>query len=302
MPIYIVRWPDLSASLVRAGSEEELPVILDQLANPEGCEWSPYDGPLFINFRLPAEWSIRDERPGQPVAPDQIIIGDVGPMAHGHVAETMELSLAEGDYGLDTGTAVLRLAFPKIHAAIERLWESDKGVECEGVLPETDLREALHAELARFLQVSWRCAQLERKTAKVSTIAQGLDMPASLVRKCVEDAQEHHQAEGPPVHSSDARLDEMIAEATVDCHDESEALSGIYTMLEESLAIPFATVMLGMKVAVERIELNDACEIVVVCRRGHEYQRISALDLPLPEPRPAGSEWIDAYRRWARWR
>lgn len=36
MPIYLVRWPDLSASLVRAGSEEELLVTLDEVANPSG--------------------------------------------------------------------------------------------------------------------------------------------------------------------------------------------------------------------------------------------------------------------------
>jgi hypothetical protein len=64
MPIYLVRWPDLSASLVRAPSEEHLLDILDQTANPEGCEWEEYDGPLAIDFRLPAEWHIRDERAG----------------------------------------------------------------------------------------------------------------------------------------------------------------------------------------------------------------------------------------------
>jgi hypothetical protein len=37
-----------------------------------------YNGPLAINFRLPAEWSIRDERPGAAVAPEQVIVDDVG--------------------------------------------------------------------------------------------------------------------------------------------------------------------------------------------------------------------------------
>ena len=37
MPIYLVRWPDLSAALVKAGSEEELLDTLDQVANPKGC-------------------------------------------------------------------------------------------------------------------------------------------------------------------------------------------------------------------------------------------------------------------------
>ena len=53
MPIYIVRWPDLSASLVQAEGEEHLLDILDQVGNADDCEWSIYDGPLFIDFRLP---------------------------------------------------------------------------------------------------------------------------------------------------------------------------------------------------------------------------------------------------------
>ena len=40
MPLYLVRWPDLSASLVSAENDEHLLDILDQVDNPEGCEWS----------------------------------------------------------------------------------------------------------------------------------------------------------------------------------------------------------------------------------------------------------------------
>jgi hypothetical protein len=49
MPIYLVRWPDLSASLVRAQHEDDLIDTLDQVANPDGCEWAVYKGPLFID-------------------------------------------------------------------------------------------------------------------------------------------------------------------------------------------------------------------------------------------------------------
>jgi hypothetical protein len=51
---------------------------------------------------------------------------------------------------------------------------------------------------------------------------------------------------------------------------------------------------------VERIALAAAGEIVAVVRRGAKRQRIPILDLPLPKPPPAGAEWIEAYRRWAR--
>ncbi len=98
------------------------------------------------------------------------------------------------------------------------------------------------------------------------------------------------------------RLDKLITEATVDCYNESEEVTGIFTMLEENLAVPFTTTMLGVEVTVERVDLNKAGEIVAVCRRGRDRQRIPVVDLPLPDPKPKGAEWIDAYRRWARWR
>ena len=97
-----------------------------------------------------------------------------------------------------------------------------------------------------------------------------------------------------------ASLDKLIAEATVDGYNESEQITGIFTMLEENLAVPFTTTLLGMEVTVERIDMNDADEIVAVCRRGRKRQRVPILDLPLPEPRPRGAEWIDAFRRWAK--
>ena len=104
------------------------------------------------------------------------------------------------------------------------------------------------------------------------------------------------------VRSSTAHLDKLIEEATVDRYNESEEITGIFTMLEENLAVPFATKLLGVEVMVQRVDLNKADEIVAVCRRGRERQRVPVIDLPLPEPEPTGREWIDAYRRWARWR
>jgi hypothetical protein len=159
MPIYLVRWPDLSASLVRAQHEDDLIDTLDQVANPDGCEWAVYEGPLFIDLRLPAEWRIEDERPGEPVTPEQVVVGDVGRMSTEPVVEAMELSLA-GEDGHDAGMAILRTAFPAVHAAIETLDDRDEEAAGEAVVPETKLREALRAELVRRLHWSWRHAQL----------------------------------------------------------------------------------------------------------------------------------------------
>lgn len=200
MPIYLVRWPDLSASLVRAADEEHLVDILDQVANPEGCEWVVYDGPLAIDFRLPARWSVREGRAGAPVAPEQVVIEDVGVMVQAHVAEAMEVRLAEGDEGHDTGEAILQQAFPRLQAAIDEFRESDAAEEQDYILPEADLRKALHAELARMLTASWKRAQLERSTDPIARFAREVDLPVELARKYTEIAvgkREHDDDDDP---------------------------------------------------------------------------------------------------------
>ena len=100
--------------------------------------------------------------------------------------------------------------------------------------------------------------------------------------------------------SKRAVLDALIAEATVDCYNESECVTGFYTMLEDNIAVPFQTVVLGVDVTVTGVDLTEDGQITAVCTRGKAKQRIPILDLPLPTPPPKGAEWIDAYRRWAK--
>lgn len=123
----------------------------------------------------------------------------------------------------------------------------------------------------------------------------GGSMPKALKKK---QGNSRRSADRP----STPYLDKLIEEATVDCYNESEEVTGIFTLLEENLTVPFITTILGVKVTVERVDLNRAGEIVAVCRRGRESQRVPVIDLPLPDPKPKGAEWIDAYRRWVRWK
>ena len=113
-------------------------------------------------------------------------------------------------------------------------------------------------------------------------------------------AKERASILGSVPRFSTKRLEEMLDEATVDCYNEDEQVTGILTMLEEHLDLPFTTTVLGVDVTVERVELRDSGTITAVCFRGRQRQRVPLLDLPLPTPKPAGAEWIDAYRRWAK--
>ena len=96
-----------------------------------------------------------------------------------------------------------------------------------------------------------------------------------------------------------AALEALIEEATVDAYGEGEQLTGFFTMIEESLAVPFTTTVLGVEVSVVGVDLTEAGRVVARCARGSVQQDIGILDLPLPEPVPEGWQWIEAYRYWA---
>ena len=86
----------------------------------------------------------------------------------------------------------------------------------------------------------------------------------------------------------------------MDSYDESEAIGGFHTMIQDHLQTPFTTTLLGVEVQVTEVEQDEAGQIVAVCVRGRNRPRVGILDLPLPSAPPAGSEWIEAYGAWVR--
>lgn len=96
-----------------------------------------------------------------------------------------------------------------------------------------------------------------------------------------------------------AQVQALIEDATVDCYNEDEQVTGIFTKLEENLELPFETEVLGVTVTVQRIDLSATGDIVAICSGNGTRQSIPLYDLPLPTRRPDGVEWIEAYRRWS---
>ena len=98
---------------------------------------------------------------------------------------------------------------------------------------------------------------------------------------------------------SGAELDALVEQAILDAYDEYEQLASFHVVIEEHLAVPFRTTVLGVEVTVTKIDLLSGTGIAAICSRGRHRQAVGILDLPLPAPAPSGAEWIDAYRRWA---
>ncbi|MFE5580508.1 hypothetical protein [Kitasatospora sp. NPDC056531] len=99
---------------------------------------------------------------------------------------------------------------------------------------------------------------------------------------------------------SKRELAALVDEATVDTYDEHEQVSALFTAVEDNLAVPFSTVVLGVEVTVRGVDLSQDGRIVALCTHGGFRQAIGLLDLPLPDPAPDGAEWVEAYRYyWA---
>jgi hypothetical protein len=84
-------------------------------------------------------------------------------------------------------------------------------------------------------------------------------------RKKAPTTAKTHAPRWPP---SQRRLEELVGEAVVDAYGDSEQLLGLFTMIDDNLALPFETEVLGVSVTVERIDLTRSDEIVAICRRG----------------------------------
>ena len=66
----------------------------------------------------------------------------------------------------------------------------------------------------------------------------------------------------PPPKPSNKLLDAMLEEATIDAYNDEEQITGLFTMLEEHLALPFQTNVLGVTATVTKIDLTTGNEIV----------------------------------------
>ncbi|MEU0387139.1 hypothetical protein [Streptomyces chartreusis] len=91
----------------------------------------------------------------------------------------------------------------------------------------------------------------------------------------------------------------MIEEATVDAYGQDEQLTGFFTMIEESLAVPFTTTVLGVGVSVVGVDLAEDGRVVARCARGRSDRTSEFWTCHCRNP-PRGLAMVGAYRYWAR--
>ncbi|MDR0902521.1 MAG: hypothetical protein LBM92_07100 [Opitutaceae bacterium] len=100
-----------------------------------------------------------------------------------------------------------------------------------------------------------------------------------------------------PQFSKD-KLQTMVAEATANCYNVSEKITGFYTMIDEYLEVPCEVRIGGVPMILEKIKVTENDTVEAVCASGRHRQSTSVLDLEFVAPLPAGYEWVEAYRLW----
>ncbi|MFF8614661.1 hypothetical protein [Streptomyces sp. NPDC015350] len=85
-----------------------------------------------------------------------------------------------------------------------------------------------------------------------------------------------------------AEPEAMVEEATVDAYGKDEQRTGLFTVLEQCLDLPFTTTVLGVEVTVRGVALTPDSRIVASCSRGRVRQSIGILDLAAAQPGAGG--------------
>lgn len=96
----------------------------------------------------------------------------------------------------------------------------------------------------------------------------------------------------------DPELDSLIAEITIDCYDEDEALQAFENAFDEDVRFPLSGKVTGHDVEVVSIgQSNGRRELIATCKRnGHRYD-IALLDITITAD-PTTTRLLAAYHRW----
>lgn len=190
MPLYLVRWPELVAALVSVPDEETLLDILDETANPEGCTWSVYRGPICIEFSLNADVAVAetDVPRDRPLSPEHVRLGDVSSICDRDVMRARIPSDSETAGAMVA--AITRKAFPLLHDVVDTSHET---------LPEEDVRQALRGELDALVRASWQHEQTKRRPDQDSRVAAMMGTSPRLVAGWAKQAASaEERARRPP--------------------------------------------------------------------------------------------------------
>lgn len=211
MPIYLVRWASFTASLVRARNEAELLDILDQEADPGGCTYEVYRGPLFIDFALP--FTARPRTPDAErleadgeLTRDDYIVEPTAEFKGMDYSDLAQPGIPCCDAGLDMLRAIVKGAFPALSNAMEAEVNRPFSDDDDDDEPPTleKFEAALHAEVDGLVRYQARVAALDQRTDPEAALMKVLDLtviPPTMAANIETAASPHPRGRrGPKAH------------------------------------------------------------------------------------------------------
>jgi hypothetical protein len=168
MPLYLVRWPWLKASLVSARDEDELVDTLDQVADSEGASWSVYRGPVWVDFELPARFRIAVKKRGAPLSPEEVIVDDVSDVVDGG----FRITSPPCDHTAEMDERITKKAFPNVYRAF---WAGKHDPS------DAEARAAVAADLIALSRAEWSRATRDRRSDEIGQIAKYVGAPTRQV-------------------------------------------------------------------------------------------------------------------------
>ncbi len=158
MPLYLVRWPNLSFAFVNARSEKSLKIILDEIGDPGGCKYWVYRGPLFLDFDLDVDYEIADSDEARLAGKAKSIDGSriaVGPRS----------KLSHSNDDSETGNAMLHAVTKRAFPSMAKYYKSlDRSEDLEEAADAAKVNAALQEELVLLAQHAWKRANVSRRT------------------------------------------------------------------------------------------------------------------------------------------
>lgn len=101
-----------------------------------------------------------------------------------------------------------------------------------------------------------------------------------------------------PTRQADPELDSLIAEITIDCYDEDEALQAFQNAFEEDANFPLPGSVVGEDIEVLSVgQSNGRRELIAICTRAGHRHEVALLDVTIGADAPV-SRLLAAYRRW----
>jgi hypothetical protein len=99
----------------------------------------------------------------------------------------------------------------------------------------------------------------------------------------------------------EARLKELVEEATAFTYDDEEAFWGLFSALIANLSFPLQAQAGGEAISISRLDGNDSGlpqGIICCADAGGQEKQLNLSEIELAGPDQTTAEWVAAYRYW----